>query len=321
MPIRYAGRMEREADPPEREPAADDAPRELHVTIKGTAPEAWSIGVELATAAVTACALLLAAGLLDGAATGRAAPVFWAVGALAHLAVVRPIGHAVRRLRADDARLRAALGCPFCKDALPAEAAVACQRPGCGACYHLECWSECRQSYGGCAIFGCGSREGREVGSFALTRRIVWQVIATALFPPRLARRAVAYRVKLAQDAPQGVVGTPLGHGLWAFVALALAVGSVAGIFVAGELGRRRVIADAWVAVAMGLAFVVLPIAAVRGPLALLAAVLELFSDELAVLQRADEGTFLARAASAGKKVDDQGGEVDEPHPWRARES
>lgn len=300
--------MEREADPPDREQAGarDEAPRELRFTIKGRAPEGRSLGVELATAAVSACGLLLAEGLLEGAATGRAAPVFWAVGALAHLGVVRPIGYATRRLRADDARLKAALSCPYCKDALPAEAAVACQRPGCGACYHLDCWSECRQTYGGCAIFGCGSKAGREVGSFALTRRIVWQVIATALFPPRLASRAVAYRVKLADEAPQGVVGTPLGHGLWAFVALAMAVGSVAGIFIAGELGERRVIGQAWLGVAIALAFVVLPIATVRGPLALLAAVLELFSDELAVLQRADEGTFLARTASAGKKSDDE---------------
>lgn len=303
--------MEREVEPSREAPEAageDEAPRELRFTIKRSAPEGRSLAVELATAAVTACALLLAGGLLDGVATGRAAPVFWTVGALVHLGLVRPIGYAVRRLRADDARLKAALSCPYCKDALPAEAAVACQRPGCGACYHLDCWSECRQTYGGCAIFGCGSREGREVGSFALTRRIVWQVIATALFPPKLARRAVAYRVSLAAEAPSAVSGTPLGHGLWAFVALALAVGSVASIFVAGELSERRVISPGWLLAALGLAFVVLPIATVRGPLALLAAVLELFSDELAVLQRADEGTFLARAASASKKADDDDG-------------
>jgi hypothetical protein len=115
--------------------------------------------------------------------------------------------------------------------------------------------------------------------------------------------------VALTQDAPEATRGTPLGHGLWAFVALAVVVGAVGAVFVAGELGQRGVIAKAWLLVAVALAAVVLPIAAVRGPLALLSALLELFSDELAVLQRADEGTFLARAAGAGKKVVDD----DEP--------
>lgn len=48
--------------------------------------------------------------------------------------------------------------CPYCRDAIPSGAfAEACERVGCGARYHAECWSECRARYGGCAVYGCGS--------------------------------------------------------------------------------------------------------------------------------------------------------------------
>jgi hypothetical protein len=200
--------VERAAPPPDRDrDATAEPPRELVFTIKGREPEGASLRVELAAAAVTASALLLAD--LAGAgesltvwlgrllthldlAAAPALPV-WAAALLTlggHLLLVRPVAYAIRRLRSDDARLRAALACPYCKDHLPPDSAVACERTGCGAHYHLDCWSECRRDYGGCAIFGCGSKDGREVGSFALTRRLVWQLIATALFPPKLAKRA-----------------------------------------------------------------------------------------------------------------------------------
>src|SRR5437870_4295401 len=85
-------------------------------------------------------------------------------------------------------RLRQALICPYCRDDVSRRGTVACARPGCGALYHRECWSECAASYGGCAVYGCGSTTSKEISAAGFVLRLLRLVVAAAIFPKRVAR-------------------------------------------------------------------------------------------------------------------------------------
>jgi hypothetical protein len=85
-------------------------------------------------------------------------------------------------------RLRQALVCPYCRDEVARDGTVICARKGCGALYHDECWRECAQAYGGCAIYGCSSRKCREVSAAGYSLRLARLALAAVLFPPRVAR-------------------------------------------------------------------------------------------------------------------------------------
>lgn len=90
--------------------------------------------------------------------------------------------------RARAERVREALRCPFCRDAVGRQGAVACARRGCGATYHRECWGECATDYGGCAVFGCGSTSSRELTTVGWLLRVARLLLAALLFPPRALR-------------------------------------------------------------------------------------------------------------------------------------
>ena len=83
-------------------------------------------------------------------------------------------------------RVRAALTCPFCRDGVARRDAVVCKRDGCGAVYHQECWDECLQDYGGCAVFGCECRGARTISRVGLLWRWLRLLVAAVLFPPRV---------------------------------------------------------------------------------------------------------------------------------------
>ena len=110
-------------------------------------------------------------------------------------------------------RVRQALLCPYCRDGVARRGSVACARKGCGTLYHRECWDECAASYGGCAVYGCGSQSAHEVSAAGYFVRLAKLVLAALLFPPRLARRIVASRepgaaspLSLAHAATKGVL-------------------------------------------------------------------------------------------------------------------
>lgn len=84
------------------------------------------------------------------------------------------------------ARVREAMRCPFCRDDVAQTGAVGCARRGCGALYHAECWRECSTSYGGCAVFGCGSKDATGVSRTAFLVRLLRLVLAAVLFPTRV---------------------------------------------------------------------------------------------------------------------------------------
>lgn len=317
--------MERER-PPER---LDDAP-------PAEAPEAPRVvvrspGDEAAAAAdrrdaAIAWALILAGGVVAALVRPDAHPVAWSLGLSVSLGfgidrvAVAPLVRLARHLGAETARLRAALACPYCKDALPEAAAIACDRKGCGAFYHEECWAECGATYGGCAIYGCGSRSGHLVGRFALQRHVLRLLVAAALFPPRFVKRiqegerqsfrevwrqAREYQRALSNDARR----TLLVGGVSALICTLAAVGVLLSFD--ERLERSRYFGDVSL-LGFGVVYLLvmaLPVVLMRVPLAAHFAwgvkrlVGRIFRDELAALRRADEGTFLARlAGGAGKK-------------------
>lgn len=228
------------------------------------------------------------------------------------LLVVRPVQLFLRRMASEASRLRAALACPYCRDGLEDDGALACDRPGCGALYHEGCWSECRTSYGGCAIYGCGSKTAHGVGWFALQRRVWRVVVAAVLFTPRVVQRLQASeRATLREEwrrAREVQRGISTSEGQVLYWGLLNAVLCIGGSLILIVLSEKRFIRVDTVAVGtvvlMGAA-----IAFMRAPLmgvfawGVLRVVARLFRDELALLQRADAGTFLARLANgAGKK-------------------
>ena len=266
-----------------------------------------------------AAAAFVAAVVLDV----RTHPVAWTFAISTGLSLVidrlavAPLVRFGLRLGAARARLRAALACPYCKDALPADAAIACDRKGCGAFYHDECWAEVRASYGGCAVYGCGSTAGHPVGRFGLQRHVLRLLLAAALFTPKLVKRiqegerqrfadvwrqAREYQAGISRDASRTIA---LG-----IVNLVVSVaGTLATVVTLELLGVEVDRLPRAGKVALVLLACVVPIVIIRMPLAghfgwgasrLLGRV---FRDELAALRRADEGTFLARlAGGAGKK-------------------
>lgn len=260
-------------------------------------------------------ALLGTATLAAALALGSATPVLTGalfavgVGLLLDFAAAGPL-RVVRRLGADTARLRAALACPYCRDRLPEDAAVGCDRAGCGALYHEECWVECRASYGGCAIYGCGCTTGHPVGRFALRRHVLRLALAAALFPPKLVRRLqereregwrdVWARARRYQEAVSWSAPRTLLVGL---VNLAISAAILSTLVM--DLG---LVSSAPRLLLLLIGTVGLPIVLMRLPLGTHAAwgvarlVARVFRDELAALRRADEGTFLARLVRSGGK-------------------
>jgi hypothetical protein len=63
---------------------------------------------------------------------------------------------------------------------------LGCARRGCGALYHAECWEECSQSYGACAVFACGSKQARGISQTQLRLRGLRMLVAAFLFPPKV---------------------------------------------------------------------------------------------------------------------------------------
>jgi hypothetical protein len=233
------------------------------------------------------------------------------VACLIHCVVGRPFTRLLHQIREESARLRAAMTCPYCRDSLD-ESAFLCDRRGCGAVYHEECWQECRQTYGGCAIYGCGCTTGHEVGRFALQRRVARLVLAAVLFPPKAVARIrqletqsfkeIWRDARRHQERVSGDVGRTMAYGL---LNGAACVGMAIGLAVAKQ---ARWISHETFAASLAPALL-LPVLFIRLPLLRAFAwgsakvVGRVFRDELAALGRADAGTVLARlVAGAGKK-------------------
>src|SRR5262245_3400125 len=85
-------------------------------------------------------------------------------------------------------RVAEALVCPFCRDVVARQGALACGRRRCGALYHEECWAECSQRYGGCAVFGCESERARDLSALRYVVRVLRVALAAAIFPARAVR-------------------------------------------------------------------------------------------------------------------------------------
>jgi hypothetical protein len=49
--------------------------------------------------------------------------------------------------------------CPYCRADVLLDESVACA--GCGVRHHRECWHLSVREYGGCSVYGCGSRAGK----------------------------------------------------------------------------------------------------------------------------------------------------------------
>jgi hypothetical protein len=220
--------------------------------------------------------------------------------------------------RARTERVREALRCPFCRDAVGRKGAVACARRGCGATYHRECWGECATDYGGCAVFGCGSTSSRELTTVGFLLRLARLLLAALLFPPRALRavrraeRAGAFwpayerarRIYASQNRDGGVqagwvlfLGVPVSYAL-VFASLAV-------------LGRGFTEREVpWImALLFGIPFGMLALPALVALGALLLwygarAIVAGLRDEVGVLERQDRGeTVLQRLARGiGKK-------------------
>ena len=202
-------------------------------------------------------------------------------------------------------RLRQALVCPYCRDAVTRQGTVACARRGCGALYHRECWEECARSYGGCAVYGCESKTSKEVSAAGYALRLVRLLVAAILFPPRVVRalrqRAAGETTVWRQGAAMALsYPIPLFAG-GAFLALVLAVVSLY------YTQRVRHWSEQWVFAIVPLSVMVTPFLFALGlgvglvSLQTLAAVLR---SEFAALARADDGgaTVLGRLAKGTRK-------------------
>lgn len=57
--------------------------------------------------------------------------------------------------------------CPYCRDSVARGAAsVVCSRRECRALYHRDCWRECSEEHGHCAVYGCVSTASAEVSAW-----------------------------------------------------------------------------------------------------------------------------------------------------------
>ncbi|MBI3726288.1 hypothetical protein HY251_20375 [bacterium] len=143
----------------------------------------WAIGsfsAELAEASAGEIAAIAVAGAL--LATVATFALSWATTFVSSLGVSALGGGGAR------GRVHEALVCPYCRDSVGSEGTVVCARPRCGALYHRECWQECSEQYGGCAVYGCSSRKCNEVSATGYVFRLARLFLAAVLFPPRLAR-------------------------------------------------------------------------------------------------------------------------------------
>lgn len=289
------------------EPAVQRAPTDFVLDVKAAGATAPKGKYDAAILAVVSVVSVVAACVMMNTGYYVESGVPWSVagGCLIHLLFGRPAFGLARALSAESQRLRAALTCPYCHDQLD-ESAMVCDRDGCGAYYHEECWNECSRDYGGCAIYGCGTASAHAVGRFALQRRVWRLLVAAALFPPKLVKRLreserenfrqVWQRSRAYQRGISHDVGRTLLIG---FVNLIVVVAAAIAIVAAGTTETML-----WLG-----ALIPFVILFMRVPLAshfvwagsrLIA---RIFRDELAALSRADEGTFLARlSAGLGKK-------------------
>lgn len=248
---------------------------------------------------------------------GRGWPLLAALGggvglaAALDLALLLPVELFLRRMASEAARLRAALACPYCRATIEDDGALACDRPGCGALYHEGCWEECRGSYGGCAIYGCGCKTAHGVGWFALQRRVWRTLVAAVLFTPKVVQRLqAAERATLREEwrrarQVQLEISTSAQTLLVGLVNVTVCIGAAGLLSILALEGRIPVEAFALGSIALIVASVLFMRAPLVGVFAwgVLRVVARLFRDELALLQRADAGTFLARlAGGAGKK-------------------
>lgn len=232
-----------------------------------------------------------------------------------------------RAARAEADRLRTALACPYCRDGIQTPEAMACARPGCGALYHAECWREVRPTYGGCAIYGCGSTAAHPVGRFAIQRRIWRLVVAAAFFPPTAVRRlrqtdprtfrdlwaeARTYQRGVSEDARRSLAVGALDALLVvppctaAVIAIVEDPGRVGLAASSIELVGLVVLLVFLLGAASSVALMRLPLVAMFGG-GVARLVARMFREELAALGRADEGTFLARLAGGLGKAGKQG--------------
>lgn len=319
--------MESERPPETQRPAAppaEEVSRPLQIAVRGATRESWRSRAETVGLTVTAVVTLGLGLTMVVSGTTVGAPfqdhvelgvvlLSIGLGLSIDLLAVGPLLHLLRRVGAEGARLRAALACPYCKDALPDAAAMACDTKGCGAFYHEECWAECHASYGGCAIYGCGGKTSHPVGRLALRRHVLRLVIAALLFTPKLVKRIqeseqLSFRDvwQRAREYQRGVSNDALrtvGFGL------VNATVCVVLITLLEHAKYTERISDVMFAVLLLPSFA-LPILFMRTPLfahfgwGVMRVLATVFRAELAALRRADEGTFLARLAGGlGKKA------------------
>jgi hypothetical protein len=277
------------------------------------------------TAAWALCGVLvLVLSGLSTRATGGQSPwltgglLATGLGLLVHALWARPLLQVGRSLKAESERLRSALTCPYCRDGHD-DRAVVCDRDGCGAFYHEECWQECRASYGGCAIYGCGCTSTHEVGRFALRKRAWRLLVAAVLFPPQAARRIRELEGQSFREIWDGarrhqaeISADPDRTARYGLLNLVLSAAVVLPGALWATLTPGPYLDEVRLSLIFGatlLAMFAVPILFMRLPLwqAFLGGSAKLlgqaFRDELAALGRADEGTFLARLATAvGKK-------------------
>jgi hypothetical protein len=202
------------------------------------------------------------------------------------------------------ARVSEALVCPHCRDGVSRSGTVACARRGCGALYHRECWEECARQYGGCAIYGCESRESKEVSLPGWVARVARLFLVAKLLAPRVPG-ALGSSVKRAvgPSSPEGTLVLFTGGAL----VLALGFPLVLGVVFHAPAPAQAPVSDGVLAVQLLAAFsfmCVSPLLAFMFLLSLLwvgARSLHIFfTSELAALARADdpESTVLGRLRS-----------------------
>ncbi len=114
-----------------------------------------------------------------------------------------------------EGRLGQALVCPYCRDGVDREGTVICGRDKCGALYHRECWDECSQAYGGCAVYGCSSRKCREVSAAGWIIRLTKLIVAAALFPPRAVKALRKNEMESAASVYRRAVAASRGIYVW----------------------------------------------------------------------------------------------------------
>ncbi|MBI3726289.1 hypothetical protein HY251_20380 [bacterium] len=235
-------------------------------------------------------------------------------------------------------RVQEALVCPYCRDSVSREGTVVCARPRCGALYHRECWQECSEQYGGCAVYGCSSKKSREVTAAGYLLRVARLFLAALLFPPRVARALKTYEGegilkaawKEAAKITRGALPTlskPMDLERWQLGLLyCVPLASVSGLAysIRAAMGAFRApwndvppymnrYENPWLWVSLAGTFLSLPFLlpliiflCVSGAFSMLKGLANVLKGELAALVRADEGgtTVIGRLRlGLGKKT------------------